>query len=63
MHPDVDRILFSEERLRERITELGATIAKDFNDKNPLVLVVLRGSYMFAAVRSFVLILFDATLT
>ncbi len=42
-------VLLSEERLHERITELGAAIARDYAGK-PLKLVgVLKGSFMFMA--------------
>ena len=49
MHDDVQKILYSEEQLKARITELGRQITVDYADKEePILLVsVLRGSYIF----------------
>lgn len=35
--------------LEERIAEVGREISEDYRDKNPLFVVVLNGSFMFAA--------------
>lgn len=42
-------ILFSEEQIQSRITELGAEISKDYDGKSVYVLSLLRGSFIFAA--------------
>lgn len=39
--------LISEEQLRARIAELGQQITEDFQDKDLLVIGVLRGAFMF----------------
>ena len=49
MHQDVERILFSQEQLRERVQTLGAQITRDYQGKNVAVASVLRGSYIFMA--------------
>jgi len=51
MIDDVERILFSEEQLRDRVAELGAQITADYaGGAHRLALVsVLRGSYIFMA--------------
>ena len=50
MHNDVSEVLFSEEQLKTRVAELGAEIARDYADKDRVLLVsVLRGSYIFMA--------------
>lgn len=49
MRNDIESILFSEEQLREKVTELGAAITRDFKGKNPLIVSVLKGSYIFMA--------------
>lgn len=54
MHPDIERIVFSEEELRARVAELGAQITEDFAPAvargEQIVLVsVLRGAAMFMA--------------
>ena len=42
--------LISQERLNERISELGAQITKDYQGQGDLVLIcVLKGSYLFLA--------------
>lgn len=49
MHQDVERILVSEEELREINARLGAQITKDFAGKNLVVLGILKGSVPFMA--------------
>ena len=49
MRNDIESILFSEEQLREKVNELGAAITRDFAGKNPLIVSVLKGSYIFMA--------------
>jgi len=38
-----------KQALEERIAEVGREISEDYRDKNPLFVVVLNGSFMFAA--------------
>ncbi len=53
MHEDVSRVIISEEELRNRVTELGAAISRDYADvvgKEGIVLIsVLRGAAIFMA--------------
>ena len=50
MHGQADiEILIDAESLRNRISELGAEIARDYKDKKLTILVVLKGSFVFAA--------------
>ena len=49
MHRDIDRILFKEEAIQARIRELGAEIAADYEGKNPVMIAVLKGSFVFMA--------------
>lgn len=46
---DLARLLISEQQLQQRIAELGAQISTDYADKNPLLICVLKGGYMFLA--------------
>jgi hypoxanthine phosphoribosyltransferase len=47
---DIDRILIEEERLQNRIRELGRAIAADYQDVDDLLLIcVLKGAYIFLA--------------
>ncbi|KAI8109740.1 hypothetical protein M9434_001019 [Picochlorum sp. BPE23] len=47
MHPDLSDILLSEEELSFRVTELGRELAKEYADKEPLVVATLKGSTIF----------------
>ena len=49
MHQDVERILYTEEELRQRVKELAAQIEKDYDGKDVVLASVLRGSYIFMA--------------
>ncbi len=40
-------VLISSENIQERIRELGADIARDYADKNPLMIGVLKGACTF----------------
>ncbi len=46
---DVERVLFSEEELKNRVAEIAAQIDRDYADKQPLLISVLRGSFVFMA--------------
>ena len=46
---DVERILFSEEDLKNRVAAIAAQIDKDYAGKEPLLVSVLRGSFVFMA--------------
>lgn len=49
MRNDIQEVLFSEQQLADKVAELGARISADYEDKNPLVVSVLKGSYVFMA--------------
>ena len=51
MHKDVERILVSEDEIREIITSLGAKITEDYksSSKQLIVIVILKGSLIFAS--------------
>ncbi|MCL2843206.1 MAG: hypoxanthine phosphoribosyltransferase [Oscillospiraceae bacterium] len=49
MEKDIEQILYSAEAIQERVVELGQTITADFKDKNPLLIGVLKGSFVFMA--------------
>ena len=49
MHKDVEQILYTEEELRKRVKELGCQITADYSGREPLLISVLRGSYIFMA--------------
>ena len=41
--------LLTEEQIRGRITELGAEIARDYAGKEPILVAVLKGAFIFMA--------------
>lgn len=45
----VSEVLIGTRPLSERIAQLGAEISADYDGLNPLLIVVLKGSYMFAS--------------
>ena len=49
LHPDVESVLLSEEDIRGIVERLGAQITRDYADKNPLIVAVLRGAVVFVA--------------
>lgn len=46
---DIEKVLISEEELKEIIARLGKQITEDYKDKNLLVVSVLKGSVMVMA--------------
>lgn len=49
IHDDIERVLITEEQIRSRIAELGEELTRDYADKNPIFLGVLRGVVIFYA--------------
>jgi len=42
-------VVISEEDLRQRVRELGAEISRDYADRTPVLISVLKGSFIFLA--------------
>ena len=49
MEQNIQEILLSEEQIRSRIRELGEELTRDYQDKNPVVVGVLKGVVVFYA--------------
>ena len=49
LEKDIDHILFSEEQLKARVREIAGQIDRDFAGKEPMLISVLRGSFIFMA--------------
>jgi len=49
MENNIQKILFSEEQLRERIAELGEELTREYEGKDPVVVGVLKGVVVFYA--------------
>lgn len=47
MHPDLERILFDEKVILEKVSQLGEQLSKDYWGKNPLFICILKGAVMF----------------
>lgn len=47
MREDIKEILMDENKIREKIKELGHTISEDYNGKELVLIGVLKGSVMF----------------
>jgi hypoxanthine phosphoribosyltransferase len=46
---EVTKVLIPQNRLQERVSELGAEISRAYLDKDMIVIAILKGSFMFAA--------------
>ena len=49
LHPDIQEILLDEQDIKDIVKKVGAEITRDYADKNPLVIAVLRGAVVFMA--------------
>lgn len=47
MDQDIERVLFSHDTLQTRIKELADEVARDYHDKNPIVVCILKGAVQF----------------
>jgi len=46
---DIQEVLYDAQQIGEKVKELGAILSKDFNGRNPLVICVLKGAFIFMA--------------
>lgn len=49
MNKNIEKVLISEEEIREKTLEIGAELSEFYKDKNPLVVGVLKGALPFMA--------------
>ena len=49
LEQDIERVFFSEEDLKKRVAEIAAEINRDYAGKEPMLISVLRGSFVFMA--------------
>lgn len=47
MHKDIERVLISEEQIVKRSQEMGAEITRDYANKKPMLVGLLKGSVPF----------------
>jgi hypoxanthine phosphoribosyltransferase len=46
---DIQEILYSEEQIQAKVAELGEQISREYEGRNPLVICVLKGAFVFMA--------------
>ena len=50
LHPEIDRILITEEEIQKRVTEIAAEIDRDYENSGQIVLIgILKGAFIFTA--------------
>ncbi|QMV42265.1 hypoxanthine phosphoribosyltransferase [Cohnella cholangitidis] len=49
MQNDIQEVLYSQEVIQQKVQELGAAISRDYEGRNPLVICVLKGAFIFMA--------------
>lgn len=49
MTQDIESVLLSEEVIAAKVKELGAQISRDYEGKDPIIISVLKGSFVFMA--------------
>ena len=49
LEQDIERVLFTEQELKDRVAEIAAQIDRDYAGKAPMLISVLRGSFIFMA--------------
>ena len=49
MHRDIEKVLITEEQIKEKVAELGKILSQEYRDKNPVVVGVLKGVVIFYA--------------
>lgn len=46
---DVESVLLTQQQIRERVAQLGRRLSEDYAGKNPVLVSVLKGAYIFMA--------------
>ena len=50
LHPDIERILISEDEIQKRVAEIAAEIDQDYSQADQVVLIgILKGAFIFTA--------------
>jgi hypoxanthine phosphoribosyltransferase len=47
MNADLTEILYTQDAIQARVAEMAAQISADFRDKNPIVVCLLKGAFLF----------------
>lgn len=49
LHPDIESVVLSEQDIQGIVSRMGTEISRDYEGKNPLIVAVLRGAFVFTA--------------
>jgi len=49
LRDEIQSVLYSEEEIQQKVAELGEAISRDYAGRNPLVICVLKGAFIFMA--------------
>lgn len=49
MHGHIKEILYTEEQIEDKVAQLGKALNRDFAGRNPIVICVLKGAFIFMA--------------
>jgi hypoxanthine phosphoribosyltransferase len=49
LHNDIEEVLYSEAQIQEKVKALGEQISQEYKDRNPLLICVLKGAFVFMA--------------
>lgn len=44
---DIQEVLYDAEQIQAKVKEMGETLSRDFGDRNPLVICILKGAFIF----------------
>lgn len=47
IHDDIKEVIFTEQKLRDKVRELGKELSREYKGKHPLVVCILKGGSMF----------------
>lgn len=47
IHDDIKEVIFTEQKLRDKVRELGKELSQEYKGKHPLVVCILKGGSMF----------------
>ena len=47
MNREIDRVLLSEEQIRQRVAELGAQLSEEYDGKNVIQVIIQQGAVQF----------------
>ncbi|WP_435923270.1 hypoxanthine phosphoribosyltransferase [Paenibacillus sp. DYY-L-2] len=49
MQNDIQEILITREQIQDKVAELGRELSKEYEGRNPLVICILKGAFIFMA--------------